>query len=35
KKLGKAPKGPFPLPILGNALSFGAAPYLAVTKWTE
>ncbi|CAG7731399.1 unnamed protein product, partial [Allacma fusca] len=35
KKLGKAPKGPFPLPLLGNALSFGKAPYLAVKKWAD
>ncbi|CAG7836414.1 unnamed protein product, partial [Allacma fusca] len=35
KKLGKIPKGPFALPLVGNALSFGTTPHVAIGKWAD
>ncbi|CAG7786553.1 unnamed protein product, partial [Allacma fusca] len=35
KKLGKIPEGPFPLPLVGNALSFGSKPQVAMGKWAN
>ncbi|CAG7723288.1 unnamed protein product, partial [Allacma fusca] len=35
KKSGRTLEGPFPLPLIGNALSFSATPHVAMGKWAN
>ncbi|CAG7818405.1 unnamed protein product [Allacma fusca] len=35
KKLGKTLKGPFALPLVGNALSLGKTPHVVMGKWAQ